>query len=50
MGAPELGYVALWELWELRLPAGLKIEEDLHWSPTKPLSQYMEDARAGKSI
>ena len=50
IGYPELGYVALWELWELKLPVGLKIEEDLHWTATKSLSEYMADAKAGKAI
>ena len=50
VGYPELGYVALCELAELRLAAGLQIEEDLHWTPTKPISKYMEDAKAGRAI
>lgn len=32
----ELGYFSLDELEEVRGPAGLKIERDLHWSP-RPL-------------
>lgn len=46
----EMGYVAMQELWELRLPGGIHIEEDLHWTPTKPLSHYVADAKAGRRI
>ncbi|MCI1143266.1 DUF2958 domain-containing protein [Sphingomonas sp. WKB10] len=45
MGEPELGYVCLEELWDLRLPAGLKIEQDLHWKASKPLSEYASESR-----
>ena len=31
----ELGYFSLRELEEIRLPMGLGIERDIHWSPTK---------------
>lgn len=34
----ELGYFSLSELESVELPFGLKIERDLHWTPT-PLSQ-----------
>jgi hypothetical protein len=45
MGEPELGYVLLSELESIVGPAGLKIERDLHWTPTKPLSEYAKAAR-----
>ena len=35
---PELGYVSLRELTDLRLTFGLRIERDLYWTP-RPLSQ-----------
>jgi len=45
-GEPELGYISLDELAELRGPGGLKIEEDLHFTPKKPLSEYASEARS----
>jgi len=50
VGYPELGYVSMQELWELRLPGGLKIEEDLHWTASKSLTAYADDARQGKRV
>jgi hypothetical protein len=41
MGYPELGYVSLKEMKAVRLPFGLGIERDLHWTP-KPLSIIKE--------
>jgi hypothetical protein len=41
MGFPELGYVSLNEMKAVRLPFGLGIERDLHWTP-KPLSVIEE--------
>lgn len=48
LGEPELGYVSLTELESLRGPAGLKVEVDLHWEPTKPLSAYTSAARSNR--
>lgn len=45
LGYPELGYVSLTELEELRLPLGLKIEQDRFFKACKPLSAYADDAR-----
>lgn len=45
LGFPELGYVSLAELTELRGPLGLFVERDAHFVPEKPLSAYAEDAR-----
>jgi hypothetical protein len=45
MGEPELGYVSLTELRELRLPLGLYIERDMHFSAKAKLSVYAEAAR-----
>ena len=43
-GMPELGFVDLRELSEVRGPLGLSVERDLHFVATKPLSQYAEEA------
>ena len=40
MGFPELGFVGLWEIEEIRGPAGMKIERDRHWKPRGTLSDY----------
>lgn len=48
LGEPELGYVELHELQALRGPAGLRVERDLHWTPTKPLSRYLLAAQANR--
>ena len=40
MGYPELGYVSLVELESVKLPFGMGIERDLHWTK-KPLSEVM---------
>lgn len=45
MGSPELGYISVDELWSVTGPGGLKIEKDLHFKATKPLSQYAREAR-----
>lgn len=45
LGEPELGYVALKELEEIRLPFGLGIERDIHWEAKKSLMDYANDAR-----
>lgn len=44
VGEPELGYVCLDELASIKLMAGLRIEQDLHWKPTKTLSEYASEA------
>jgi hypothetical protein len=46
MGTPELGYVSMHELRDLRGPLGLPIERDLHFEADKTLSAYAEEARA----
>lgn len=45
MGCPELGYVSLSELENLRHPTGLKVERDLHFVADRPLSVYATEAR-----
>mgnify|MGYP003981940031 FL=1 len=44
IGSPELGYVALQELEEVRLPFNLTIERDIHWESDKSLTEYADDA------
>lgn len=43
-GCPELGSVRLSELVAIRGPAGLTIERDLHFKPTKSLTAYAAEA------
>jgi DUF2958 family protein len=45
MGCPELGYVCMRELREIRGPLGLPIERDLHFEADKPISAYADEAR-----
>jgi hypothetical protein len=42
---PEIGYVSLDEIWEVRGPGGLRIEQDLHWTAKKTLGQYADESR-----
>lgn len=50
LGFAELGWLRLSELSALRGPLGLPVERDEHFAPTKPLSAYVEDARANGQI
>lgn len=43
-GSPELGYVGLDEILEVKLPLGLKIERDMYWEPTMTLAEYADKA------
>ncbi len=45
IGHPELGFVSLSELSELRGRLGLPVERDLHFTATKTLSAYAKEAR-----
>jgi len=45
LGFPELGYVSLQELSQLRGRLGLPVERDNYFVADKPLSAYAEDAR-----
>lgn len=49
-GEPELGYVALQELIELRGPAGLRVERDLNFKPKASLLIYWQAARSAGQI
>jgi hypothetical protein len=44
-GAPELGYVSLSELAGVRLPLGLRIERDVHFTTRVPLTMWATLAR-----
>lgn len=44
-GTPELGYISLDEIWEVKGPGGLRVERDIHWRATKTLSQYATESR-----
>lgn len=46
MGTPELGYVSLDELLAIRGPAGLRVEQDVFFKASKPISQYADEAMA----
>jgi len=46
MGTPELGFVSMREIRELRGPLGLPVERDLHFDAHKTLSAYDDEARA----
>lgn len=45
LGYPELGSVSLTELQSIRLPLGLGIERDRHWTAKKTLNAYATEAR-----
>lgn len=49
-GCPELGSFSLSEIAGVRLPFGLGIERDLHFSSTHRLSKWAETARQAGSI
>ena len=50
MGHPELGYVSLDQLLQIRSPMGLKIERDMSWEPEHTLIEYARKARECGSI
>lgn len=51
LGSPELGYVSLSELREVRGPGGLYIERDAHWTAAFTLGEYHDAAhRAGRIL
>ena len=50
IGSPELGYVSLDELLEIKLPFGLTIERDMSWEPEHTLIEYARKARECGSI
>ena len=44
-GSPELGYFSMDEVYSVKGPGGLRVEQDLHFQPSKPLSEYASEAR-----
>lgn len=50
MGYPELGWVSISELAEVRGKLGLPVERDLHFAPTRTLSSYAAEARRHAAI
>lgn len=49
-GCPELGSFSLSEIASVRLPFGLRIERDVAFETTLPLSRWSETARRAGSI
>ena len=45
MGCPEIGFVCVREIRELRGPLGLPVERDQHFDANKTLSAYAAEAR-----
>jgi hypothetical protein len=50
IGYPELGYISLDEIWEVVGPGGLRVERDLSFRASKPLSAYATEAREAGRI
>jgi hypothetical protein len=50
LGFPELGYVSLAEITQLRGKLGLPVERDQHFVADKPLSSYAAEAKASGRI
>jgi hypothetical protein len=50
MGCPELGYVSLSEIASVRGRLGLPVERDRHFTPTKCLTAYADEARQHGAI
>lgn len=50
VGEPELGYVRISELKELRGPWGLPVELDEHFTPARTLKGYMEEAKTHRRV
>jgi hypothetical protein len=50
MGSPELGYVCMREIRDLRGPLGLPVERDTHFEADKTLSLYAAEAREHRRI
>lgn len=50
LGFPELGYVFLSEIREVRGTLGLPVERDRHFTATKCVRKYADDARIAERI
>ena len=49
-GTPELGYISMDEIYSVQGPGGLRVEQDIHFKPAKPLSEYASEARSAGRI
>lgn len=49
-GSPELGYVSLSELSQVRGRFGIGIERDMHFKAKKSIAEYADEARAAGYI
>lgn len=45
-GTPELGYVSMDEIYSVKGPGGLRVEQDRHWTAKLTLSEYAAQARS----
>lgn len=50
VGCPEMGSVYLTEIEEVRGALGLRVERDLHFVGSKPLSAYAAEARRAGGV
>ena len=50
LGFPELGYVNLADIANIRGKLGLPVERDRHFTPDKTLAEYAEEARTAGSV
>lgn len=50
LGFPELGYVSITELAEVRGPMGFPVEDDFGFTPKYPISIYARAASAARRI
>lgn len=50
LGMPELGYISITELEQIRVGPNMRLERDMYWNPKKKLSEYAESARNAGSI
>jgi hypothetical protein len=50
MGCPELGFISMREIRELRGPLGLPVERDLHFDADKTLSANAAEPREHRRI
>jgi hypothetical protein len=49
-GMPEIGYVSMDEIFAVKGPGGLRVEQDLHWKAQHTLSEYAAQARSAGYI
>lgn len=50
MGTPELGFIDIEEIRNIRLPFGLKIERDIYTTLDKTMSEYAKEAHEKQAI